>query len=41
LIGPPLLNMLMPDRGRMDVSGETGLAWTAGGHIGLNQEAPS
>ena len=41
MIGPPLLKMLMPERGRIDVSGETGLAWTAGGQTELKQKAPS
>jgi hypothetical protein len=41
LIGPTLLKMLMPDIGRIDVSGETGLAWKAGGQIELKPKAPS
>ena len=41
MIGPTLLNMLMPDSGRIDVSGETGLAWKAGGQTELKPKAPS
>ena len=41
MIGPTLLKMLMPDRGRIDVAGETGLAWKAGGQIELKPKAPS
>jgi len=41
LIGPILLKMLMPHRGRIDVSGQTGLAWKAGSQTERHQQAPS
>ena len=41
LIGPTLLKMLMPEIGRIDVSGETGVACRAGGQTKLIPKAPS